>query len=55
MDSEVALNKACAKFASRVEFMEKACIKSGKEFVTLSSTEQEKLWQEAKANENSKY
>lgn len=55
IDGEVALNKASAKFAKRVEYIDNACRRQGKQLGDLTADEQEKLWQEAKANEDSKY
>lgn len=55
IDGEVALNRACAKFESRVKYMDNKCAKQGKSIKDLSVEEQENLWQEAKANENSEY
>lgn len=52
VDGELALNKACEKFACRVEFMQNQCDKKGKDISTLSPEEQEELWKDAKANEN---
>lgn len=55
LDGEVALNKANTKFASRVKYMDDICAKSGKSLQDMTVDEQEKLWQEAKAYESSKY
>lgn len=52
VDGEVALNRACAKFAGRVAFMEDLCNRKGLSMSELSPTQQEELWQEAKRNEN---
>lgn len=52
VDGEVALNKACAKFANRVCYMDKECERKGLQLKDLTADEQDKLWQEAKKNEN---
>lgn len=55
VDGEVALNKSCAKFANRVTYIDTICTSCGVQLKDLSAKEQDNLWQEAKANENSKY
>ena len=52
VDGEVALNKACAKFAGRVVIVEQKCEKKGVALGDLTAAEQDNLWQEAKKNEN---
>lgn len=55
VDGEVALNKACDKFAKRAMQVDMLCKKKNKELAELSEVEQEQLWQEAKANEDREY
>lgn len=55
VDGEVCLNLACEKFARRVMYMEDKCNQENLILKDLSVKEQDKLWQEAKANENSEY
>ncbi len=52
IDSENALNTACERFLQRFHLMEKNMRKQEKTFESMSITEMEQWWQEAKAEIN---
>jgi len=48
VDGEVALNRACAKFISRLSYMEDAARAAGRDLAKMRLAEQEQLWQASK-------
>jgi uncharacterized protein YabN with tetrapyrrole methylase and pyrophosphatase domain len=49
LDAEQLLNDASAKFAARFRVMERLARESGLEFASLSLSEMDRLWDDAKA------
>lgn len=52
IDGEIAIGRATEKFAKRVKYVESECEKAGVDMKSAGAEYLDKLWNEAKANEN---